>query len=207
MKDVNEPLRVADAVKKLGLKYAVITSVTRDDLETGGADIFALTIENIRNNTSDCKIEVLIPDFQGNFNALIIVLNAKPDILNHNIETVPSLYNTVRPQANYERSLQVLRFSNKKGFTTKSGLMVGLGESIEEIIQVMHDLKNAGCDILTIGQYLQPSKINLPVKKYYTNDEFAYLKAEGLKIGIKSVIAGPLVRSSYNAEEIGKLFI
>ena len=197
--DQTEPKRVAEAVKTLSLRYAVITSVTRDDLADGGASIFAETIYEIRNAVPDCQVEVLIPDLNGADDALSVVFKAKPDVLNHNIETVPSLYKQVRPQANYQRSLDVLRIAKQFGLITKSGLMLGLGEQSKEVIQVMKDLCKIGCDFLTLGQYLQPSSDHLPINRYVTPEEFLQLKQEGLSLGFEHVEAGPLVRSSYHA--------
>jgi len=197
--DLNEPKRVADAVKTLSLKYAVITSVTRDDLADGGASIFADTIVEIRKAISECFVEVLIPDFNEDDDALSIVFHAQPDILNHNIETVPLLYKQARPQANYERSLEVLKKAKQFGLTTKSGLMLGLGETSSQVIDVMKDLRKVDCDFLTLGQYLQPSSNHLPIDRYVTPEEFLLLKEEGKTIGFKHVEAGPLVRSSYHA--------
>ncbi|MCI0526307.1 MAG: lipoyl synthase [Nitrospira sp.] len=199
--DLEEPERVAQAVKALGLKHAVITSVNRDELSDGGAEIFARTIHRIRERLPDCRVEVLIPDFKGSYNALMIVLEAQPDILNHNTETVPRLYSIVRPQAKYERSLELLKRAKEFGAVTKTGLMLGLGESMDEVLTVMRDLVAVKCDILTLGQYLQPTKGHLPVVRYYHPDEFAQLKSEGLAMGFGHVEAGPLVRSSYHADE------
>ncbi len=199
--DADEPKRVADAVKLMNVKHAVITSVNRDELYDGGATIFADTIRKIRKTNSTCTIEVLIPDFKGDEFALAIVLDAFPDVLNHNIETIPRLYPTVRPQAKYERSIELLHRANNRGFTTKSGLMLGLGETIDEVIEVMKDLRNVYCNILTLGQYLQPSKQHLPVARFVHPDEFKMLKEIGLELGFQHVEAGPLVRSSYHAEK------
>lgn len=199
--DADEPRRVADAVKLMNVKYAVITSVNRDELYDGGATIFADTIRKIREASPACKVEVLIPDFKGDEFALNILLDAFPDVLNHNIETVPRLYSTVRPQAKYERSLELLHRAKKRGFTTKSGLMVGLGETIDEVFSVMNDLRNVQCDILTIGQYLQPTKGHLPVSRFVHPNEFKILRDKGMELGFKHVESGPLVRSSYKAEE------
>jgi len=201
--DWDEPRRVAEAVATLGLKHAVVTSVNRDDDNVGGAQIFAETIRLIREVTDDCRIEVLIPDFQGLEEPLCIVLDAKPDVLNHNTETVPRLYRAVRSGARYERTLNLL--SNAKRISpegaTKSGVMVGLGETTEELIEVFRDLGEHGVDILTVGQYLRPSKDHLPMTRYYTPDEFKFLKQEALKFGFRHVESGPLVRSSYHAHE------
>jgi lipoic acid synthetase len=201
--DWNEPRRVAEAVATLGLKHAVVTSVNRDDDNIGGAKIFAETIREIRELTPDCRIEVLIPDFQGLEESLRIVLDAKPDVLNHNTETVPRLYRAVRSGARYERSLSLLE--NAKKFSpemvTKSGLMVGLGESTEELVEVFHDLGTRGVDILTVGQYLRPSKDHLPIARFYTPEEFVHLRNEALRFGFRHVESGPMVRSSYHAHE------
>lgn len=201
--DRDEPNRIARAISALHLRYAVITSVTRDDLLDGGAGIFADTIRAIRETTPGCGIEVLIPDFQGSEPSLQKVLDAKPDVLNHNLETVPSLYSRVRPQANYGRSLKVLRLARDFGAITKTGLMLGLGEGIEEITTVLQDARQAGCSIVTIGQYLQPGKNHLTVKKYYHPDEFEDLRSRALGMGFSRVVAGPLIRSSYHAEKYG----
>ena len=201
--DLNEPKRVAAAVASLGLAYAVITSVTRDDLPDGGARIFEHTIRAIREKAPACRVEVLIPDFQGSEDALRTVLSAKPDVLNHNLETVPSLYPRVRPQAGYHQSLELLARAYDHGSVTKTGLMVGLGEGIDELRLVMAKLRESGCAILTIGQYLQPNKTLLPVDRYYHPDEFDQLKQEALAMGFRHVEAGPLVRSSYYAGSYG----
>ncbi|MEO8166727.1 MAG: lipoyl synthase [bacterium] len=197
--DLDEPYRVADAIRTMGVKHAVITSVNRDELPDGGAGIFAETIRQARIANPGITIEVLIPDFQGDRQALDIVLTEKPDILNHNTETVPRLYKQVRPQAKYERSLQVISWAKESGMTTKSGLMLGLGETLKEVQDVMEDLHNAGCDVLTLGQYLQPTKEHLPVARFVHPDEFLGLKHLGVSIGFKHVESGPLVRSSYHA--------
>jgi lipoic acid synthetase len=199
--DREEPTRVAEAVKTLGLKHAVITSVNRDELPDGGAAIWAETIRQVRMLNPGCTVEALVPDFEGLEESLLTVLGAKPDILAHNTETVPRLYRTVRPQAKYPRSLALLQRAKRQGFVTKSGLMVGLGEEWEELRQVMQDLCAVHCDILTIGQYLQPSRQHLPVLRIYTPEEFQQLREEGLSLGFKHVEAGPLVRSSYHAGE------
>jgi lipoic acid synthetase len=201
--DWDEPRRVAEAVERLGLKYAVVTSVNRDDDNLGGARIFANTIIEIRNVKPDCRVEVLIPDFKGEEEALRIVLDARPDILNHNTETVPRLYRAARSGARYERTLKLLE--NVKRFTpgmvSKSGLMVGLGETMGEMLAVFRDLAAIKLDILTVGQYLRPSKDHLPIARFYTPDEFRFMKEEALKMGFKHVESGPLVRSSYHAHE------
>jgi len=201
--DRDEPRRVAEAVATLGLKHAVITSVNRDDDNIGGARIFAGTIRHIRKLSPGCQVEVLIPDFQGLDEALKIVLEASPDVLNHNTETVPRLYRVVRSGARYERTLQLLENAKKfsPGMATKSGVMVGLGETITELVDVFRDLGSRGVDILTVGQYLRPSRDHLPIARYYTPQEFAYLKEEALRFGFRHVESGPLVRSSYHAHE------
>ena len=200
--DLAEPLRVARTVSRLGLRHAVVTSVARDDLPDGGASIFAATIRAIRRLSLDTSVEVLIPDFQGSREALAAVMAGGPDILNHNTETVPRLYRRVRPKAVYSRSLELLaRAKEMDGdVITKSGLMVGLGEEYEELLAVMADLVAVGCDVLTIGQYLQPTPRHRPVARYYHPDEFAELARAGRRLGFRHVEAGPLVRSSYHAE-------
>jgi len=199
--DPEEPMHVAEAVKKLGLKHAVITSVTRDDLADGGAGHFSSTIEAVRKYNPETTIEVLIPDFQGDETALRIVLEAKPEILNHNIETVPSLYKKVRPEADYHRSLELLRRVKEIDNTilSKTGIMVGLGETSLEMTQVMEALVEVKCDIFTIGQYLQPSSEHLAVEEYVTPEQFDAYKKEGLALGLAFVESGPFIRSSYNA--------
>jgi len=201
--DFDEPRRVAEAVAALGLEFAVITSVNRDDDIVGGARAFAMVIDEIRGQASGCKVEVLIPDFQGDREAIRIVVDARPEILNHNTESVPRLYRVVRSGARYERTLELLRYAkelNPAG-RTKSGIMVGLGEETHELLDVFRDLANTGCDILTIGQYLRPSRDHLPMARLYTPREFAELKTEALKMGFRHVESGPLVRSSYHAHE------
>jgi len=199
--DENEPRIIAEATKRLNLSHVVITSVTRDDLPDGGAGQFAKCVYQLSTNNSQLTTEVLIPDFQGDENSLRIVVDAKPDILNHNIETIPRLYKTVRPQANYERSLNVLKNARKMSVNcTKSGLMVGLGEREEEVFQVMKDLKSAGCDVLTIGQYLSPSKENLKVEEYINPSQFEKYKDFGYELGFTHIESGPFVRSSYKAK-------
>ncbi|MFQ5580623.1 MAG: lipoyl synthase [Nitrospiria bacterium] len=198
--DLKEPAHLAKAVAALGLGHVVITSVNRDELENGGAEIFAESITRIRARTPLCTVEVLIPDFLGKRSALEIVLAARPDILAHNMETVSRLYRHVRPQAQYKRSLQVLAQAKKDGLFTKTGLMLGLGETINEIRTVMADLVSIGCDILTLGQYLQPTASHLPISRFVHPDEFAQLKIEGEAMGLSHVESGPLVRSSYHAE-------
>jgi lipoic acid synthetase len=201
--DFDEPARVAEAVAKLGLLHAVVTSVNRDDDLLGGARAFALVIEEIRRQAPGCRTEVLIPDFQGNEEAIRIVVDAQPEILNHNIESVPRLYRVVRSGARYERSLRLLEFAKELApeGRTKSGVMVGLGEETSELLQVFRDLAAVGCDILTIGQYLRPSRDHLPMARLYTPGEFVELKTEALKMGFRHVESGPLVRSSYHAHE------
>jgi len=199
--DKDEPRRVGEAVEIMKLRHAVITSVNRDELFDGGAQIFADTIREIRSRVPACRIEVLIPDFVGSEQVLNIVLDAQPDILNHNTETVPRLYKTVRPQAHYNRSLELLFRAKQKGFLTKSGLMLGLGETIDEVIDTMSDLREVECDILTLGQYLQPTQSHLPVERYVRPEEFAMLKQRGIEMGFRYIESGPLVRSSYHASE------
>jgi lipoyl synthase len=201
--DWDEPRRVAEAVAALGLKHAVVTSVNRDDDNVGAARIFAETIHEIRRQAPACQVEVLIPDFQGRDDCLQIVVDAKPEVLNHNTETVPRLYRAARSGARYERTLDLL--SNIKRFApemvSKTGVMVGLGETMDELLEVFGDLAGRRVDILTIGQYLRPSKDHLPITRYYTPDEFAFMKREALQMGFKHVESGPLVRSSYHAHE------
>lgn len=199
--DEQEPERVAEAIATLGLRYAVITSVNRDDVPDGGSRIFAATIRAVRQYVPECRVEVLIPDFKGNWDALAEVVAARPDVLNHNMESIARLYYAVRPQARYERSLALLQRVKEldPAMRTKSGLMVGLGEEPEEIVETMRDLHRSQCDLLTIGQYLRPSAQHLPVVRYYHPDEFAELKRRGEALGFVHVEAGPLVRSSYHA--------
>ncbi len=201
--DVQEPERIAAAVVAMGLRHAVITSVDRDDLKDGGAAMFARTIRLIRERLPRCTVEVLIPDFKGDPEALRAVLAAQPDIVNHNIETVPRLFRAVRSGGNYRRSLELLERAKAGGtrWLTKSGMMVGLGETGDEVRETMRDLRTVGCDILTIGQYLSPGKDYVPIVRYYHPEEFAALKAEGLAMGFRHVESGPLVRSSYHADE------
>src|SRR6202453_1813339 len=201
--DFDEPRRVAEAVATLGLQHAVITSVNRDDDLVGGARAFAMVIDEIRRQAPGCRVEVLIPDFQGNREAIRAVVEARPEVLNHNTESVPRLYRVVRSGARYERTLELLRYAkelNPAGIT-KSGVMVGLGEETRELLEVFRALARVHCDILTIGQYLRPSRDHLPMARLYTPREFAELKTEALKMGFRHVEAGPLVRSSYHAHE------
>jgi lipoic acid synthetase len=198
--DTEEPRRVAEAIRLMGVRHAVITSVNRDELPDGGAWVFAETVRRAREVRPGIRIEVLIPDFRGEWWALQRVMDVRPDILNHNTETVPRLYLRVRPQAKYDRSLELLRRAKLGGMVTKSGLMLGLGERTEEVLNVMRDLRTVSCDILTLGQYLQPTKDHLPVDRYVHPDEFRALKEEGLAMGFLHVESGPLVRSSYHAE-------
>jgi len=204
--DYDEPERVAEAVAVMGLKFAVITSVNRDDREDGGAELFAMVIRAIRRRIPGCGVEVLIPDFQGNLAAVETVMEAAPDVLNHNTETVPRLYRQVRLGARYERSLEVLEHAKKcaPDTPTKSGLMLGLGETAEEVLAVMRDLRAHGVDVLTLGQYLRPSPKHLPIVRYVTPGEFAELGAAGREMGFGHVEAGPLVRSSYHASDAVK---
>ena len=201
--DWGEPARVAEAASGMGLKYVVVTSVDRDDLEDGGATVFAQTIEALRERIPGCQVEVLIPDFRGSDAALGIVLRAQPDVLNHNIETVPRMYPVARRGSRYERSLRLLQRSREMApaIPTKSGLMVGLGETFEETCAVLADLAAVGVQIVTIGQYLRPSGEQLPVARFYSPEEFAALKQQGERLGIRHVESGPLVRSSYHAHE------
>lgn len=203
--DPEEPKNVARAVKKLGLRYVVITSVTRDDVEDGGAGQFADTIREIKRlSGEETKIEVLIPDFKGSLSSLKVVVEAKPDVLNHNLETVSRLYPVVRPLANYERSLRLLKQARElnRSIHTKSGLMVGVGEDFEEVIEAMRDLRGTGCEILTIGQYLRPSSEHLEVKEYLRPERFREYERIGRSLGFLSVVSGPFVRSSYQAREV-----
>ncbi|MBW9157641.1 lipoyl synthase [Clostridium tagluense] len=201
--DIGEPIRVAQAVKQLELKHAVITSVTRDDLEDGGASQFAAVIREIRKITPDTTIEVLIPDLKGNWEALKVILDEKPEILNHNIETISNLYKTVKPQGIYTRSLELLRKVKEidSSIFTKSGFMVGLGEKEEEVIELLKDLREYQCDIVTIGQYLQPSKNHIELVEYVHPDMFKKYKDIGMRMGFRYIASSPLVRSSYNAAE------
>ncbi len=199
----NEPKEVANAIKELGLKYAVITSVTRDDVPDGGAKHFAKTIEEIRKISPNTKIEILTPDFNGDKNSLDTIIKAMPEVFNHNIETTKQVFKKARPKGNYQTSLEVLKYvKDNSNIKTKSGLMVGLGETFEEIEETFQDLKNIGCDILTVGQYIQPSKKHLEVEKYYTLEEFEKIKELAKKVGFKNFQIGPLVRSSYMAKDL-----
>jgi len=202
--DYDEPRRVAEAVALLGLKFAVITSVNRDDRKDGGAELFALTIRAIRERLPDCGVEVLVPDFQGSHAAMEAVMEARPDVLNHNIETVPRLYRQVRLGARYERSLDMLAYARSigNGIPTKSGMMLGLGETLDEVRAVMRDLRAHHVDVLTLGQYLRPSPKHLPIVRYVTPEEFAGLRRAGQEMGFRHVESGPLVRSSYHARAV-----
>jgi lipoic acid synthetase len=198
-----EPAQVAEAIASLGLDYAVVTSVTRDDLPDGGASVFARTIRAIKERRPQAKVEVLVPDFQGSDKALAAVIASGPDVLNHNLETTEPGYPRInRPHGNYRRSLGVLETAKSLGALTKSGLMVGLGETGPEVEQTLWDLRNVGCDLLTIGQYLQPGRQNPPVSRYYTPEEFEAMRARALELGFRDVAAGPLVRSSYRAHKL-----
>ncbi len=201
--DYDEPRRVAEACEALGLKFAVITSVNRDDRKDGGAELFAQTIRAIRERVPGCGVEVLVPDFQGSHEAMDVVIAARPDVLNHNIETVPRLYKTVRMGARYERSLEMLQYAKQvePAIPTKSGLMMGLGETNEEVVEVMRDLRAHGVNILTLGQYLRPSAKHLPILRYVPVEEFANLKRLGYETGFTHVESGPLVRSSFHASD------
>ena len=201
--DEDEPMRLATAVERMGLRHVVITSVDRDDLPNGGAEIFAAAIAEIRRRTPDTSVEVLIPDFKGSERALRIVVEAQPDILNHNLETIDRLYRLARPGGRYVRALELLARAKQldPGMLTKSGIMCGLGEEWDELLGAMRDVRTQGVDILTLGQYLRPSSDHLPIARYYTPDEFAELRQLGLEMGYRHVEAGPLVRSSYHAWE------
>lgn len=201
--DFDEPRRVAEAIATLGLKHAVVTSVNRDDDIVGGARAFAMLIEEVRKQAPGCRIEVLVPDFQGREDAIRLVVEARPEVLNHNTETVPRLYRAVRSGSRYERSLQLLETAKRldPAIITKSGVMAGLGEEMGELLAVFRDLASTGVDILTVGQYLRPSKDHLPMARYYTPEEFAEMKIEAMRMGFRHVESGPLVRSSYHAHE------
>jgi len=199
--DQEEPKRVVDAALKMQLSHVVVTSVNRDEREDGGAPVFADTIRRLRDALPDCTVEVLIPDFKGNWEALQTVIDAQPGILNHNLETVKRIYRRVRPQAKYPRSLELLYRAKQEGMHTKSGIMVGIGEETHEVVRLMQDLREMNVDIMTIGQYLRPSKNHLPVERYVHPDEFDYYREIGLRMGFRVVESGPLVRSSYHADE------
>ena len=205
--DVDEPRRLGEAVGHLKLQHVVITSVNRDDLADGGAGIFAACIAEARKHRPGCTVEVLIPDLEGNWDALAVIVEARPEVLNHNTETVPRLYRRVRPYANYQQTLNLLRTSKQLDaqMLTKSGLMVGLGETVTELLETMEDLRDTECDILTVGQYLSPSARHLPIQRYYTPEEFEELKEAGIEMGFRHVESGPLVRSSYHAGEQARL--
>jgi lipoic acid synthetase len=199
--DLEEPRRVVDAIKQLDLRHAVITSVNRDELEDGGASIFKECIRLLREEKPDCTVEILIPDFKGEERAFDKIMRYPPDILNHNLETVKRLYHAVRPQAKYDRSLNLIKWFKSKGMKTKSGIMVGIGETSNEVLELMKDLYSHGCNIMTIGQYLQPTKNHLPVDRFVTPEEFKMYREVGLKMGFKIVESSPLVRSSYHADQ------
>ena len=205
--DTDEPRRLGEAVGYLKLNHIVITSVNRDDLADGGASVFAECIAEVRKHRPGCTVEVLIPDLEGNWDALAVIVQAHPEVLNHNTETVSRLYRRVRPYANYQQTLNLLRIGKQLDaqVLTKSGLMVGLGETVTELLETMQDIRNTECDILTIGQYLSPSPRHLPIQRYYTPEEFEELKEAGLEMGFRHVESGPLVRSSYHAGEQAKL--
>ena len=205
--DTDEPRRLGEAVGYLKLKHIVITSVNRDDLSDGGASVFAECIAEARKHRPGCTVEVLIPDLEGNWDALEVIVQARPEVLNHNTETVQRLYRRVRPYANYQQTLTLLQISKQLDvqMLTKSGLMVGLGETVTELLETMQDICNTGCDILTIGQYLSPSARHLPIQRYYTPEEFEELKEAGIEMGFRHVESGPLVRSSYHAGEQARL--
>ncbi len=199
--DLDEPRRVAEAVRLMDLKYAVITSVNRDELKDGGASVWAETIQLVRQSNPHTRIEVLIPDFCGNWEALDTVIDAKPDVLNHNTETIPRLYLKVRPQGKFQRSMELLDRAKRRGMVTKSGIMVGLGETREEVLEVMKEWRKVNVDLVTLGQYMQPTLQHLPVERWVTPDEFDFYHEKGMKMGFENVFSGPLVRSSYHADE------
>jgi lipoic acid synthetase len=199
--DLDEPARVAAAVATLKLRYAVITSVNRDELRDGGAAVWAETIKQVRQQSPETKIEVLIPDFCGNWGSLTTVLEAKPDVLNHNIETVPRLYLKVRPQGKFERSLELLDRAKRAGFVTKSGIMLGLGETDDEVIEVMKEWRSVNCDLITLGQYMQPTPNHLAIERFVPPSKFEHFQEIGISMGFRNVFSGPLVRSSYHADE------
>jgi lipoic acid synthetase len=198
----NEPIYVAESVRELGLKYVVITSVTRDDLKDGGANVFYETVKAIRKLNNSCKIEILIPDFKGEKDSIQKVIDSNPDVINHNIEVVEDLFPDIRPEGDYQRSINVLKTIKQinRSFKTKSGFMIGIGENIDQIINTMHDLRDTGVDFLTIGQYLQPSRDHIEIHKYYFPEDFNDLRKIALNMGFKYVESGPLVRSSYHAQ-------
>ena len=200
--DPGEPSRLAETARALGLKHVVVTSVTRDDLTDGGARAFARVTEEIRLAIPDAAVELLIPDFKGEKGPLDTVIRSKPDVLNHNVETVPRLYPEVRPGAEYRRSIELIAYAGKAGLNTKSGLMLGMGEEFDEVVAVMEHLRDAGCGALTLGQYLQPTRLNRPVTRYLDPSEFDMYRAEAERLGFASVAAAPLVRSSYRADEL-----
>lgn len=204
MLDRDEPVNIAKAVEKLGLKYVVVTSVTRDDLEDGGAEHFGRVVEEIRGRTPGVKVEVLIPDLKGSRDALKRIIDTGPEVINHNIETVPRLYSSVRPEAEYRGSLEVIGEIKRAAphIKTKSGIMLGLGETKEEVVDVFRDLRDHGCDLLTVGQYLRPSEKHTPMERYITPEEFFWYREVALEMGFEGVASGPLVRSSYNAWEM-----
>ena len=201
--DLQEPARLAETVETMGLRYAVITSVNRDDLPDGGAYIFAQCIRQIRRRLPECRVEVLIPDFCGDRDALRTVMDASPDTLNHNIETVRRVFHSVRPKGDYDQSLELLEHAKRMAphGVTKSGMMVGLGETWDEIVETMRDLRSVDCDLLTVGQYLRPSRKHAPLAKWYTPEEFEEIRSRGVALGFRHVASGPLVRSSYHADE------
>jgi len=199
--DLDEPRRVAESVMDLGLKHVVITSVDRDELKDGGASIFSETIKLINEKMPDTSVEILIPDFKGDEDSFNIIMQNPPNILNHNLETVGRLYHAVRPQADYQRSLDLIQWFKNKGLRTKSGIMVGIGERTDEVIDIMKDLRAHGCEIMTIGQYLQPTKDHLPVDRFVTPEEFLMYREKGIEMGFMAVESAPLVRSSYHADK------
>lgn len=199
--DLDEARRVAEAVERMGLRHAVVTSVNRDDQRDGGAAVFAACVREIRARVPGCAVELLVPDFKGDWGALEVVLASRPDILNHNTETVPRLYRQVRPGARFQRSLDLLARAKQAGLLAKSGIMVGLGEEWDEVLDCLAAIRSAGTDVLTVGQYLRPSPEHLPLRRYYTPEEFALLREHGLGLGFAHVESGPLVRSSYHADQ------
>lgn len=199
--DLTEPMRVAEAIKIMGVKHAVLTSVNRDELKDKGSKVWADTIRLVKELNPTTTIETLIPDFLSKWELLYTVIDEKPEVVSHNMETVKRLYRKVRPQAKYERSLEQIQKTKERGRTTKSGVMLGLGETQEEVLEIMHDLVDHGCDVITLGQYLQPTKMHLNVERFVTPEEFDFYKAEGMRMGFKYVESGALVRSSYHAEK------